>query len=120
MDGMSQRIQGASPDHQSYSKMSEPAASEGGWKVDRVDIRPVENGGYVVSCSKSRQGAGNAGGNGPASPGSSLDYQNKEYAFSSLPEAMAFVQSEFGDASGAEAATLGGGAADMGLDGEMA
>ena len=93
MDGMSHRMQGPSPDQQSFSKMSEPAAT-GGWKVESVNIRPAENGGFIVTCSKRRPSED--GGEMPMS-----GYQSKDYAFTSLPEAMAFVQSEFGGSQAA-------------------
>ena len=102
MDGMSQRMQGATPDQESYSKMGAPPPV-GGWKVDRVEIRPAENGGFIASCSKTRQrdGDGTAGGHGPMPTSVASDYQNKEYAFASVADVHAFIDKEFG---GGEAA----------------
>ncbi len=101
---MNQSMKGkAVEDHESASKMTEeapmPKAAGGsaGMKIDRVEIRPTENGGFVVNCSKSKRGGDGANAMGPGG------YENKDYAFSSLPEAMAFVQQEFG---GGEAGTL--------------
>jgi len=106
MDGITQRAQAPTPDHQSFSKMSAPPAA-GGWKVDRVGIRAADNGGFIVDCSKSRQGPEKdvSGNVGPEAPEST--YQSKDYAFSSLPEVISFLQTEFGGGA-PEAATMGG------------
>ena len=93
------RMSGGAEDHQSASKMTEEAPmpmpeKAGGMKIDRVEIRPTENGGFVVNCAKSEKNPSGSSGGPMAmnSPG----YESKDYAFSSLPEAMAFVQQEFG------------------------
>ena len=110
MDGITQRAQAATPDHQSYSQMGTPAAG-GGWKVDRVGIRSAENGGFIVDCSKTRERAStDVSGNsmqGDASSPPGTDYQNKDYAFSSLPEVLSFLQQEFGGGGAAPPPAMG-------------
>jgi hypothetical protein len=69
----------------------EPApAAEGGWKTTSMSLRPTENGGIIVSCSKERERSGKANEMGGGS-----DYQSKDYAFASVEEALEFARSEF-------------------------
>lgn len=110
MDGATQRaMRGIGGGEESASKMSAepPPSASGGWKTDRVGIRSAENGGFIVDCSKTRKSAPAAG----RDVGPSNDYQNKDYAFSSLAEVLSFLQTEFGagaaPASADEAATMG-------------
>jgi hypothetical protein len=97
MDGASYRSarQAASPDHESASKMTEAPAPKGeqGWKVESVNIRQAKNGGFIVTCSKTRESAGGSG-NGAGAPG--RDYESNDYAFRSMPEVMDYVAQEFG------------------------
>ena len=86
------------PSQQSESRMMQERPTEGGggaWRVDSLNMRPAENGGVIVSCSKSRTGAAGGGGSMVTPPGSDT-YQNKDYAFGSVAEALAFAQQELG------------------------
>ena len=94
---MKQSMAGKTPEDHESASMAEEAPepkTSGGMKIDRVEIRPTENGGFVVNCAKSEKNPSGSSGGPMAmnSPG----YESKDYAFSSLPEAMAFVQQEFG------------------------
>ena len=81
------------PDHESNSKMLEPAAAKpkSGRRmtVESVTIRPAANGGYIAECHKKAQSSG--GGEMPMP-----SYESKEYAFSNLDEVSAFLGREFG------------------------
>ena len=88
-------------DHQSASQMPDdtPAAA-GDWQIEDVRIRQTANGAFLVTCNKVKKPATPSPASGPSSLGS--DYQQKDYAFLSLDEAMAYVQSEFGGAAPAK------------------
>lgn len=107
MDGRTQRGIAPTPDQESASRMTEAqpqAAPKAGpaMKVESVTIRPTENGGYIVSCSKSP--AKNSG-NSSIGPG----YQSKDYAFSSLDDVIGYVEQEFsGDTTDAAPGDPGG------------
>jgi hypothetical protein len=82
----------AAPDHESASRMTEEEtpdeASDPGMKLDRLTVRPAENGGFIVDCSKSpikppKKGAMSMGG-----------YSSKDYAFSTKEDLFAFLQKE--------------------------
>jgi len=64
-------------DHESASMMADESQEpeDGAMKVDNISIRPAENGGFIVSCSKSQK-------RGDKGPG----YQSKDYAFGSLDD----------------------------------
>lgn len=92
----------AYPDHESASKMTdyqppaaEASADAGAWKVDSVSIRPAENGGFIVSCSKSRPNSGGEMGGPTVNLIAGPMWQSKDYAFSGLPEVMTYLQQEF-------------------------
>ena len=118
MDGLTQRMQGASPDQESYSAMGDPALAPpaepdaGAWTVDRVEIKPAANGGFIASCARTRPAGDRGGGGNGVSP--SNDYENKDYAFSSLPEVLQFLQTELG--GGGAPAPMGGVAMSMPTD----
>ena len=73
------------------------AAGDGG-KVESVNIRSAENGGFIVSCSKTKDVS--SGGQNQSVSG--RDYQSKDYAFTSLGEVQNYLASEFGGGTPAE------------------
>lgn len=85
-------------DHQSASKWTEEAEAapqaEAGWKVESVSARKTENGGIIVTCSKTRELAGKE-----RERMGSRDYQSKDYAFSSIDEALGYIAQELGGAT---------------------
>lgn len=83
---------------ESASKMTEDVS---GWKVESVNIRSAENGGFIVSCSKTRQSSGENMGSAPVAPGG-RDYESKDYAFGSLNEVQQYLAQEFGGGTPAE------------------
>lgn len=105
MDGYTQStMTGAGlTDHESASKMMQqpaaPVAAEAGWKVDTVSVRQAANGGFIVSCQKSRE-------TGPEDKGPS--WESKDYSFSSIDEVVSFLGQEFGAAPAADAGTRSG------------
>lgn len=85
-------------DHESASLMSQAPAPKGadqggGWKVESVNIRQADNGGFTVSCSKKREGKSNGNGLGSGS-----DYKSSDNVFSDVDSMLAYVKSEFGGA----------------------
>lgn len=92
MDRMSQMAAGPGMDEESASRMMEEEPAEqpakGGWVVDNVSLRQAKNGGWIVSCSKHKDTGGQNSG-----PGS---YQNNDYTFATLAEAVPFIEQEFG------------------------
>ena len=90
MDSYTQKRQATSDaDHQSASRMmaeTAPPPKQGGTKLESVTLRPTENGGVIVTCSKRP-----ISDNEP-SPG----WASKDYAFTSVDEALAFAGQEFG------------------------
>ena len=81
----------------SASRMTEEMDGAG-WTIENASVRKAKNGGFIVSCSKTKKTSGT---NGPGQ-----DYKNEDYAFSTFPEAAAFMEGEF---SGSDAAAGGGG-----------
>ena len=81
-------------DLESASQMSRPPQpstppEDQGYEVKGVELRPAENG-IIVTVRKERLGKGD-GGMDP--------YSSKDYAFSSVPEALRMVGSLFGQAA---------------------
>lgn len=106
MDGATQRSARAAgmADEESASQMTQddPITTAGAWKTDRVGIRRADNGGFIVDCSRTRKmppGKGNGGGNAPSPVQGGSDYENKDYAFSSIGEVQGFLAQEFGGAA---------------------
>ena len=82
---------------ESYSKMmapppapATPGPTQPSGRLESVTIRPTENGGFIVTCS--RRGTGTP-----------PDYQSKDYAFQSSDETLGFVAQELGAAPAVEA-----------------
>lgn len=99
MDGYSTRAAAGSMggDHESASKMmEEPAApkAEDGWKVESVSLRKAENGGVILTCSKMREVTGK-----DRERLGQRDYQSKDYAFTSVDEALAYAGQELSGAT---------------------
>lgn len=114
MDSMTQRAarQMVDSDHQSASVMSqEPPPPAGGWKTEDVSIKKASNGGFIVRCSRTREG-GEGGGNGPVPAPNGSTYKSDELAFSSIDEVLNFVTTEFGGPTQTEP-DLGDGAEEM-------
>jgi hypothetical protein len=82
----------AAPDHESASRMTEEEtstddAADPGMKLDRLTVRPAENGGFIVDCSKLAIK--------PPKKGDSINsYSSKDYAFSTKEDLFAFLQKE--------------------------
>ena len=80
------------PDQESASLMpNEPPNPAGGMKTESVSIRPAENGGFMVSCSKR------------SSDGGPSAYNSKDYVFKTLDEVNAYIASELGAAQPTQA-----------------
>lgn len=78
-------------DHESNSLMAEDAATPpttktADTKLDRLSIRPAENGGYIVDCSRSSVK--------PTKSNEISGYSSKDYVFETLDTLMAFLQQE--------------------------
>lgn len=84
-------MKGMGGDQESASKMMEEEAAAppepSGMVVDNVSIKRAKNGGWIVQCSKHEA---DASGNMPGR------YENNEYVFASLAEAVPFIEQEFG------------------------
>lgn len=91
MDHYSQMTAGAGDDEESASLMMEEEPAEtppkGGMVVDNVSIRQAKNGGWIVTCSKHQD---------TDKPNMSTKFESNDYTFSSLAEAVPFIESEFG------------------------
>ena len=88
-------------DHESASAMSEdvpeaPHAREG-WTVQRVVLRKAANEGFIATCERERRRTNQKAGSVGIGP--SMDYESKEYAFSTLAEVTAFLGRALGGAS---------------------
>lgn len=106
MDGYTQRNLTPTGSEESASKMTQatPKAATKGTKIDDIRLKPTENGGFIVTASRS-----------PIKPSKYGAYlPSKDYSFSNLDEALDFVTSEFTGAPEAEtpAEDAGGGAED--------
>lgn len=101
MDSQTQRGIVKGGDQESASRMSEtqPPATDAGWKTDSVDIRKAANGGFIVRCSKTREGTRKNGGEMPM-----RDYKSDELAFGSLEDVLGYVAEEFGGGTAASSA----------------
>ena len=82
--------------------MAEEMASEatapesGGWKLESLNVRKAENGGVIVSCAKRRDVKEQ-----PNKASSYEDrYQSKDYAFTSVDDALGYIAQELGAAQG--------------------
>lgn len=79
---------------ESFSKMNDEIDPEtgpktaAGWKTDNVSVRKAENGGFIATCSKSRESTGK--------DDYASTYQSKDYAFTSIEEALSYLAQELG------------------------
>lgn len=100
--GMGRTAAGAVGSEESAGKMTEAPAEDApmaGFKTTSVSFRLAENGGVIATCSKEKQGKRGKDENYDDR------YKSKDYAFSSVEEAAAFLRTEL--ASGAASATHG-------------
>lgn len=98
--------------HDSASKMLDapaPSAPDpadkgwGPWKLDRLSVRTAENGGVVVDCSKSRKRTAPEPRQGNGAVNTMGDsYENKDYVFTTIPEALQFIAQELGSSGPAQ------------------
>lgn len=92
-------MKGTGGGEESASRMMEEEPAEqpakGGMVVDNVSIKRAKNGGWIVQCSKHEA---NPSGNMPGK------YENNEYVFTSLAEAVPFIEQEFGASAEGETA----------------
>ena len=75
-------------DHESASMEEEREAApvqDSDWRTDSVTLRKAENGGVIVTCSKSRDRKG---------PDDYDTYKSKDYAYSNVDEALQFAGTE--------------------------
>ena len=91
MDSVTQRGIPVGQSEESASMMSEPSGD--GWEVESVSMRKAKNGGFIVTCSKTKQTEPSQGNGNMPTP--ARDYKSEDYAFSNLGEAMNYVASEF-------------------------
>lgn len=109
MDGYSQRVAGASgmSSEESASRMTEETAQPTGqmsdWKLEDLRIKPAENGGVIVTCSKRREFKGKR----PENMAYEDTYQSKDYAFTNPEDALAYIVQELGGAAGSPNAASG-------------
>lgn len=75
----------ATPDHESASLMLEDTrpTGQGGMKIERIEIRPAANGGFIAAVSRSLKPTG-AKDNGET-------YDSKDYAFTDFASMDAFL-----------------------------
>ena len=93
MHGEAHRMADKGEDEQSASRMTEERPDGEGWKLESVSARKAENGGVIVSCSKRRE---------PTKEKTSYEntYQTKDYAFGTVEDAVAYIATELGSATG--------------------
>ena len=95
---------GMMEDEVSASRMMEEepvAAPERGWVVDDVRIKRSKNDGWIVSPSKHKPSVSG----GTSGPGA---YELNDYTFTSLAEAVPFIESEFGASAASGAGAVAG------------
>lgn len=72
------------------------APAAGDWKLEDLRVRPAENGGVIVTCSKRRDIKGKANENASYED----RYRSKDYAFTTPADALTFIQQELSGADG--------------------
>src|SRR3990167_7517351 len=97
---------GIAEDEVSASRMmeEEPVAApepSSGWVVDDVRIKRSKNDGWIVSTSKHKPSVSG----GTSGPGA---YELNDYTFTSLAEAVPFIESEFGASAASGAGAVAG------------
>ena len=95
---------GMAEDEVSASRMMEEepvAAPERGWVVDDVRIKRSKNDGWIVSTSKHKPSV-SSDNSGPGA------YELNDYTFTSLAEAVPFIESEFGASAASGAGAVAG------------
>lgn len=99
---------GLTSSEESASRMTkeatEPAGTMSDWKLEDLRVRPAENGGVVVTCSKRREFKGKRTDNMAYED----TYQSKDYAFTDPAQALEFIVQELSGAQGSTGSGYGG------------